>query len=168
MWTSLPATPAGRALALAFAPYRAGDYAAAATAFDGVRLDHPEDPTAALYLGISRLFIDEPQNALEILRTLPPDTDPAIAGQFGRESVQAVLNADGTLADSQIDGAQVGDQIARSGRLSGSDWIGFRPSDSAVVRGVSVYPLGLGLAALAAIAAAVLAMWLVEGRRGRA
>jgi hypothetical protein len=42
--------------------------------------------------------------------------DPAIAGQFGRESVQAVLNADGTLTDSQIDGTQVGDDIRRSGR----------------------------------------------------
>jgi len=31
-----------------------------------------------------------------------------------------------------------------------------------------VYPLALGLAALAALAAALLAMWLVEGRRGRA
>ncbi|WP_018259799.1 membrane protein [Methylobacterium sp. WSM2598] len=59
-------------------------------------------------------------------------------------------------------------QIARSGRLAGAEWIGFRPSDSAVVRGVSVYPLALGLVALALLAAAVLAMWLVEGRRGRA
>ncbi|WP_336485418.1 hypothetical protein [Methylobacterium nigriterrae] len=58
-------------------------------------------------------------------------------------------------------------QSVRSGRLSGADWIGFRPSDSANIRGVEVYPLALGLAALAALAAAVLAMWLVEGRRGR-
>ena len=56
----------------------------------------------------------------------------------------------------------------RGGRLSGADWIGFRPSDSANIRGVEVYPLALGLAALAALAAALLAMWLVEGRRGRA
>jgi hypothetical protein len=59
-------------------------------------------------------------------------------------------------------------QIARSGRLAGAEWIGFRPSDSAVVRGVSVYPLALGLVALALLTAAVLAMWLAEGRRGRA
>jgi len=59
-------------------------------------------------------------------------------------------------------------QITRGGRLGGADWIGFRPSDSATVRGVEVYPLGIGLWALAALAAAVLAMWLVEGRRGRA
>ena len=59
-------------------------------------------------------------------------------------------------------------QILRGGRLAGADWIGFRPSDSANVRGVEVYPLALGLVALAALAAAVLAMWLVEGRRGRA
>ena len=58
-------------------------------------------------------------------------------------------------------------QIVRGGRLGGADWIGFRPSDSANIRGVEVYPLALGLWALAALAAAVLAMWLVEGRRGR-
>lgn len=58
-------------------------------------------------------------------------------------------------------------QSVRSGRLAGADWIGFRPSDSANIRGVEVYPLALGLWALAALAAAVLAMWLVEGRRGR-
>ncbi|CAO4162979.1 hypothetical protein [Methylorubrum populi] len=59
-------------------------------------------------------------------------------------------------------------QVTRGGRLGGADWIGFRPSDSATVRGVEVYPLGIGLWALAALAAALLAMWLVEGRRGRA
>ncbi|MCJ2019636.1 hypothetical protein MKK84_19720 [Methylobacterium sp. E-065] len=58
--------------------------------------------------------------------------------------------------------------VVRGGRLSGADWIGFRPSDSANIRGVEVYPLALGLAALAALATALLAMWLVEGRRGRA
>ena len=58
-------------------------------------------------------------------------------------------------------------QVVRGGRLGGADWIGFRPSDSANIRGVEVYPLALGLWALAALAAAVLAMWLVEGRRGR-
>jgi hypothetical protein len=54
----------------------------------------------------------------------------------------------------------------RSGaRMWGADWIGLKPSDSAVVRGVSVYPLGLGLVGLGALLGAVLAAWLVEGRR---
>jgi hypothetical protein len=77
-------TPAARALENALGPYRKGDYSAAASALDGVRLDHPGsdvDATAALYLGISRLFIDEPQNALEILRTLPADATPEVAGE---------------------------------------------------------------------------------------
>jgi hypothetical protein len=77
-------TPAARALDQALGPYRQGDYAAAASAIDGIRLDHPGsdvDSTAALYLGISRLFIDEPQNALEILRTLPPGATAEIAGE---------------------------------------------------------------------------------------
>jgi hypothetical protein len=73
-------TASGRAVDRALVPYRKGDYAAAASALDGVRLDYPDDPAAALYLGISRLYIDEPQNALEILRTMPP-APPEIQGQ---------------------------------------------------------------------------------------
>ncbi|MFK5598687.1 hypothetical protein ACFZ8E_17065 [Methylobacterium sp. HMF5984] len=76
-------------------------------------------------------------------------------------SIRRVADASGAVAVPRL-------QSARGGRLSGADWIGFRPSDSAVIRGVEVYPLALGLAALALLAAAVLAMWLVEGRRGRA
>ncbi len=64
-------TPLERQLNTAFEPYRRGDYAAAASALDGVRLDHPDDPVAALYLGISRLFMDEVPNGLEILRSIP-------------------------------------------------------------------------------------------------
>jgi hypothetical protein len=56
-------------------------------------------------------------------------------------------------------------QMVRSGRLAGGDWIGFRPSDSAIVRGVSVFPLALGFLALACLLGAVLAAWLAEGRR---
>lgn len=42
--------------------------------------------------------------------------DPAIAGQFGRESVQAVLAADGTLTDSEITGTDVSGDIQSAGR----------------------------------------------------
>ncbi len=57
-------------------------------------------------------------------------------------------------------------QAVRSGsRLSGGDWIGIRPSDSAIVRGVSVFPLALGLLGLALLVGATLAAWLAEGRR---
>ncbi|MDQ1686835.1 MAG: hypothetical protein QOC82_3572 [Frankiaceae bacterium] len=57
-------------------------------------------------------------------------------------------------------------QAVRSGgRLAGTDWIGIRPSESAIVRGVSVVPLGLGLWGLAALLGAVLVAWLAEGGR---
>jgi len=56
-------------------------------------------------------------------------------------------------------------QAVRSGsRFAGGDWIGIRPSDSAIVRGVSVFPLALGLIGLAALVGATLAAWLTEGR----
>lgn len=54
----------------------------------------------------------------------------------------------------------------RSGsRFSGGDWIGIRPSESAIVRGVSVFPLALGFLGLALLIGATLAAWLTEGRR---
>ncbi|MBE7202107.1 MAG: hypothetical protein INR70_30480, partial [Parafilimonas terrae] len=84
---------------------------------------------------------------------------PAAEGSGG--SIRRLSDASGALQVPRL-------QSLRGGRLAGSDWIGFRPSDSANIRGVEVYPLALGLAALAALGAAILAMWLVEGRRGRA
>lgn len=54
----------------------------------------------------------------------------------------------------------------RSGsRFSGGDWIGIRPSDSAIVRGISVLPLALGFLGLALLVGSTLATWLTEGRR---
>lgn len=50
-------------------------------------------------------------------------------------------------------------------RFSGGDWIGIKPSDSAIVRGVSVFPLALGFIGLALLIGATLAAWLTEGRR---
>jgi hypothetical protein len=57
-------------------------------------------------------------------------------------------------------------QAVRPGsRFAGGDWIGIRPSDSAIVRGVSVFPLALGLLGLVLLVGATLAAWLAEGRR---
>lgn len=54
----------------------------------------------------------------------------------------------------------------RSGsRFSGGDWIGIKPSESAIVRGVSVFPLALGFLGLVLLIGATLAAWLTEGRR---
>ncbi|GGK37363.1 hypothetical protein [Salinarimonas ramus] len=53
-------------------------------------------------------------------------------------------------------------------RLSGADWIGIRPSESAIVRGVSVTPLALGFVGLVLLLGAALAGWLAEGARRRA
>lgn len=83
------------------------------------------------------------------------------AAEASGGSIRRLADASGAVQVPRL-------QSLRGGRLAGSDWIGFRPSDSATIRGVEVYPLALGLIALAALAAAVLAMWLVEGRRGRA
>ncbi len=83
-------TRVAKALDKALVPYRRGDYAAAASALDGVKLDHPDDPTVTLYLGIARLFIDEPANALEILQTMPPNATPEVAGEAAWYSVVGI------------------------------------------------------------------------------
>lgn len=59
-------------------------------------------------------------------------------------------------------------QIVRGeGRASGADWIGLRPSGSAIVRGVSVTPIALGFLGLALLLGALLAGWLAESARRR-
>ncbi len=74
-------------------------------------------------------------------------------------SVRRVAEATGGPAVPRI-------QLVRSGaRLAGTDWIGIRPSEAAIVRGVRVFPLGLGFLGLAVLLGAVLAAWVVEGRR---
>ena len=82
--------PSARALNTALEPYRKGDYVAAATALDGFLLDHPDDPVATLYLGISRLFMDEPQNALEILRGMPGSASEQVMAEAEWYSVVGI------------------------------------------------------------------------------
>ena len=71
---STPGMAAAAALARALEPYRAGDHQQAAVELEGVLLDHPDEYRAALYLGVSRLFIDEPQAAIEALRQAQQST----------------------------------------------------------------------------------------------
>lgn len=55
--------------------------------------------------------------------------------------------------------------VRSDARMAGNDWIGIRPSGSAIVRGVSVMPLALGILGLVLLLGAVLAAWVAEGRR---
>ena len=56
----------------------------------------------------------------------------------------------------------------RSGtRFSGTDYIGLRPTEASILRGVSVTPLGLGFLGLGLLLIPILATWLAEGLRRR-
>jgi len=101
-----------------------------------------------------------PANPRELADVFSDTERTRAVAEAGGGTVRRLADASGATVVPRL-------QSVRGGRLGGADWIGFRPSDSAVVRGVEVTPLALGLWALAALAAAVLAMWLVEGRRGR-
>ncbi len=90
------------------------------------------------------------------------------------EPIQPLAQATGGSArrvagDSGTDVSVPRIQVVRSGsRFAGGDWIGIRPSESAIVRGVSVFPLALGLLGLALLIGTTLATWIAEGRRGHA
>lgn len=93
-----------RALEAALAPLRAGDYTQAATALDGLLLDHPGEPRAQLYLGIARLFQDEPQNALELLRPLEFNAPPEVAAEaawYGLVGIARLRDPSGVRAEAQ-------------------------------------------------------------------
>lgn len=74
-------SPGARALARALEPYRKGDYQKAASELESVWIDHPDEHRAALYLGVSRLFIDEVPSAIEVLRQAQASPDPRIAAE---------------------------------------------------------------------------------------
>jgi hypothetical protein len=57
-------------------------------------------------------------------------------------------------------------QSARPGsRYAGADWVGIRRSESAIVRGISVFPVALGFLGLALLLGTTLLAWIGEGRR---
>ncbi|TXN82856.1 hypothetical protein [Methylobacterium sp. WL8] len=147
-------SPTGKTSTLALKPSEPGLFGATFEATE-LGLHTLRSGTLAAFVSVG------PPNPRELADVFS-DTDrlKPVADASGG-SIRRVADASGAVQVPRL-------QSVRGGRLSGADWIGFRPSDSAVIRGVEVYPLALGLAALALLAAAVLAMWLVEGRRGRA
>ena len=52
-------------------------------------------------------------------------------------------------------------------RYASSDTIGLRANDQSIVRGVSVWPVFIGLAGLFLLASLLVGMWLGEGGRFR-
>ncbi|MFD2250706.1 hypothetical protein FHS82_001542 [Pseudochelatococcus lubricantis] len=74
----------------------------------------------------------------------------------------SVRRVDGAPAVPRIELVHAGSTFA------GDNWIGLRPSGSAIVRGVREFPLGIGLAGLALLIWAVLAAWIMESRRRKA
>ena len=57
--------------------------------------------------------------------------------------------------------------IRAGSRFAGSDYIGLRPTEASILRGVSVTPLGLGFFGLALLLLPILGTWLAEGLRRR-
>ncbi len=82
----------------------------------------------------------------------------AITGETGG-SVRRIAAGNGAVTLPRIQ------TVRTNSPMAGADWIGIRPSGSAIVRGVSVMPLALGIIGLVLLLGAALAAWVVEGRR---
>jgi hypothetical protein len=54
--------------------------------------------------------------------------------------------------------------IRAGGRMAGADFIGLRPTDAHVVKGVGVFPVAIGLTGLLLLLGSALLAWLREGR----
>lgn len=74
-------------------------------------------------------------------------------------SVRRISAGNGGVVIPRIEAAYSGS------RFSGSNWIGFKAADTAVIRGISVSSIGIGLLAALLLTGAALVAWLVEGRR---
>lgn len=87
-----------RAFGAAIAPYRAGQFAAAAAALTAVVAAHPDVPEAAFYLGMARLHAGQPGDAVEPLRH---GAASAVVGSEARWWEAVALARDGRSADAQ-------------------------------------------------------------------
>ncbi|WP_210485126.1 hypothetical protein [Microvirga antarctica] len=152
---------------------------------DPVILSAPSGAQRDLTLAESRpgLFtsqVETPELGLHTLRSGDLIAFVSIGPANPRELTDVFSNTDALRPIAEATGGSVrrvameGDRgitvprilAVRSGaRMSGGDWIGIRPSESAVVRGVSVLPLALGFLGLILLVGATLIAWIAEGRR---
>jgi hypothetical protein len=57
--------------------------------------------------------------------------------------------------------------IRTGNRFAGTDFIGLKPTEASILRGVSILPLGLGMIGLGLLLLPIIFMWLAEGMRRR-
>ena len=148
-------SPSGQVQTAATAESRPGLYTASVRGSElGLHTIRSGDLVAFASIG--------PANPLELADVFSDTERLRPLAEASGGSVRRVAEATGPVSVPRI-------QSVRSGtRLAGLDWIGIRPSEAAIVRGVAVFPLGLGLLGLAVLLGAVLLVWVVEGRRRRA
>ncbi|MGO4707277.1 hypothetical protein AB4072_16055 [Microvirga sp. 2MCAF38] len=150
---------------------------------DPVTLTAPSGTQRSLQLsperpGLFSASVESPELGLHTLRSgnlvafvsLGPANPRELADVFSNtELLRPVATATGGSVRRVADGNGITVPrlvTMRSGsRFAGSDWIGFKMSDSAVVRGVSVFPVALGFLGLVLLLGSTLAAWVIEGRR---
>lgn len=102
-----------------------------------------------------------------------PDNPRELADVFSDTQRLAGLATDSGGSVVRIDSGNTTPTVPRidlvraGSSFAGNGWIGLRPGDTAVIRGVRELPLGVGLIGLALVIWAVIGAWLVEGRRRR-
>jgi membrane protein implicated in regulation of membrane protease activity len=143
--------PSGAETSIALEPYLPGLFRAEITGEErGLHTLRNDDLVAFASVGPAN-----PRELADVFSTTEQLAD--IVAETGG-SVRRLSREEGALSVPRIQ------SVRGDARAYGNDWIGIRPSGSAVVLGVSVTPLALGLLGLLLLLGAVLAAWLGEGR----
>jgi len=96
-----------------------------------------------------------PREFRNVISTLDP-LRPVAEASGG--SVRRIAETGAVLMPRIVD-------IRTGGAYGGSDYIGLRPTEASVLRGVTVMPLGFGFLGLGLLLLPLIGAWLVEGRR---
>lgn len=105
-----------------------------------------------------------PANPRELVDVFSSTEHLAPIAEASGGSVRRLARGDLARGDTGMTVPRI-QTVRGDARAYGADWIGITPAGSAIVRGVSVTPLALGLLGLILLLGAVLAAWLGESRR---
>lgn len=94
------------------------------------------------------------QNVVSTLDLLRP------VAEATQGSVRRLAQNDGVNVPRIVD-------IRAGGRYGGADFIGLRPTEASILRGVSITPMGLGFLGLGFLLIPLIAAWFAEGKRKR-
>lgn len=99
-------------------------------------------------------------NPREFRQVVSTVDDLATVAEMSGGSVRRIY------AEGRLDMPSLVD-IRTGGRYAGANYIGLRPTEASVLRGVTVFPLGIGMVGLGLLLLPLIGAWFAEGTRRR-